>query len=72
MSIFDSVVLAGLILLVTVWLALRIRAYLKASSCSMDSYGCIGCKSGCGKSSQALSPCAQPPDKRVLETDKPD
>lgn len=72
MSIFDSVVLAGLILLVTIWLVQRIRANLKASCCSTDSSGCAGCSGGCGKTNQKRAQCGQPPDNSTLETEKSD
>ncbi len=53
LTAFDWIVLAGLVLLVAVWLVRRIRTSLRISRCSRETSSCAGCSGGCGKRGQA-------------------
>ncbi|QSR33678.1 hypothetical protein CFI10_01500 [Marinobacterium iners] len=59
MTVFDWVILVGLVLLVSIWLLHRIRSSLKVGCCSTDTATCAGCSGGCGKRNQTnVSPLA--------------
>lgn len=57
MTAFDWAVLAGLVLLVTVWLVRRIRSSLKADCCGTEPNECPGCSGGCSARQRAAGSC---------------
>ncbi|MDY6891195.1 MAG: hypothetical protein SVU24_06260 [Pseudomonadota bacterium] len=64
MTGFDWIVLAGLVLLVSVWLVRRIRASLGARGCSSEPSGCAGCSGGCRSAQRRQAAARCPPTEQ--------